>query len=555
MNDIAILNLTRFGDLIQTTPILKGLRKRHPEARIHLVVKSRFRSAAEMLPVVNTIHEIDGDAVSTVLSQPDIPFIERFRSIRHMIDPLCKIHFDQVINFTHSRASAVLLSLLDADRCTGFIIDREGHRQVGNPWLGFMGTLIRARRLCHFNLVEIYRGSVGMLEGAEPVQVRVLEAARALANQRLPGKEKRIAIQLGASQDSKTWSIACFAQTLRALAGRLPDTVFVPVGVRKEAKAAQALIEACPEVHFENLVGETSLDELAAVLERCDLLLTGDTGTMHLSAAVGTPTCAIFVGLGMPYETAAYAADHFVLKSRISCSPCSHEVHCGNPVCHSDIPSDWLADLLERIVSGKPVEEIAPLPRADLLRTRFEKDGRFELIPVPPRPPDPQDLLALAYREVFLGTLDSNPIRPERVLRQARERFGIGADEWLSLLPESVGEGLRGLESWSRAGQETAGQIHDLARTPRRLAEAAKRLQQIDETLYAIARSEPLLTPLGLALEGSLEDLPEGDLPSLANICRQHYATLEIRARTLREIITPRALQTFAEKEPRHDPT
>ncbi len=149
----------------------------------------------------------------------------------------------------------------------------------------------------------------------------------------------------------------------------------------------------------------------------------------------------------------------------------------------------------------------------------------------------------------------SDPHRPERVLRQARERFGIGADEWLSRLPESVGEGLRGLESWSRAGQETAGQIHDLARTPRRLAEAAKRLQQIDETLYAIARSEPLLTPLGLALEGSLEDLPEGDLPSLANICRQHYATLEIRARTLREIITPRALQTFAEKEPRHDPT
>ena len=47
MREIGILNLTRFGDLIQTTPVLTGLRKRHPGARIHLIVKRRFRPVAD----------------------------------------------------------------------------------------------------------------------------------------------------------------------------------------------------------------------------------------------------------------------------------------------------------------------------------------------------------------------------------------------------------------------------------------------------------------------------------------------------------------------------
>jgi ADP-heptose:LPS heptosyltransferase len=86
MRDIGILNLTRFGDLIQTTPVLAGLRKHHPDARIHLIVKSRFRNAAEMLEGVDVIHEIDGDALAEIVSQPGLAFVDRFRAVRKVID-------------------------------------------------------------------------------------------------------------------------------------------------------------------------------------------------------------------------------------------------------------------------------------------------------------------------------------------------------------------------------------------------------------------------------------------------------------------------------------
>ena len=88
MKDIAILNLTRFGDLIQTTPVLKGLRKRYPEARLHLIIKSRFGEVTPLLPEVDQVHEIDGDWLAATLSQPDLPFLERFRRVRELVEKL-----------------------------------------------------------------------------------------------------------------------------------------------------------------------------------------------------------------------------------------------------------------------------------------------------------------------------------------------------------------------------------------------------------------------------------------------------------------------------------
>ena len=150
MKRIGILNLTRFGDLIQTTPVLAGLRKRHPDAEIHLIVKTRFREAAEMLPGVDEIHEIDGDALARLLVDPDSNFLDAFRSVRYLVDELSRVHFDVLFNFTHSRTSAVLLSLLDADHTVGYDLDRRGSRRVENPWLQHMSSLVRARRVTRY---------------------------------------------------------------------------------------------------------------------------------------------------------------------------------------------------------------------------------------------------------------------------------------------------------------------------------------------------------------------------------------------------------------------
>lgn len=537
MKDIGVLNLSRFGDLIQTTPVLTSLRRRHPGARIHLIVKRRFRSVADMLPAVDAIHEVNGDALAEALSRPGIAFVDRFRTVREVVDRLAKTHFDVLFNFTHSRASAVLLSLLDTDRRIGFTLDRNGQRRVDSPWPGHMTTVVRARRLSRFNLVDMYLGAAGVFGSRQPLSVNVPDVAREFAKQRLAGPGPLVAVQLGASTDTKTWSLDRFAETLHHLTQRIPRTRIVLVGVTDEKPQAEKLKAACPEVRFEDLVDKTRIDELAAVLESADLLLTGDTGTMHLAGAVGTTTCGVFVGLGTPYETGVYAEGHWALMSRIACAPCAHNVKCGHTVCHTDIPSEWLADLLQRILEHKPVEGLPPLPRADVLRTRFDEDGLLELVPLHPRQPEPQDLLAEVYRAAFLESLEGVPVRPERLWRHAMEHFGIKPQEWRHALPATLPGHLQKLRELGRRAAEITSLLEQSDMRPTSLQEHGKTLRETDEAIYAIARAEPLLAPIGLAHEADLEYLPDADLPTLASLSSRVYRNLRRRVAVLRELI------------------
>ena len=70
-----------------------------------------------------------------------------------------------------------------------------------------------------------------------------------------------------------------------------------------------------------DLTGRTSLLELATQLRRCRLLLTNDTGTMHLAAFLGVPTVAIF-GSTEPQLTGPTGEGHVVIRHHVECSPC-----------------------------------------------------------------------------------------------------------------------------------------------------------------------------------------------------------------------------------------
>ena len=70
-----------------------------------------------------------------------------------------------------------------------------------------------------------------------------------------------------------------------------------------------------------NLAGKTHLLQLAALLERCRLLVTNDTGTMHVATAVGCPVVAVF-GSTNPVTTGPWGEGHVVVKREVLCSPC-----------------------------------------------------------------------------------------------------------------------------------------------------------------------------------------------------------------------------------------
>ncbi|HSI65554.1 MAG TPA: glycosyltransferase family 9 protein, partial [Candidatus Saccharimonadia bacterium] len=96
-----------------------------------------------------------------------------------------------------------------------------------------------------------------------------------------------------------------------------------------------------------NLVGKTSLSELIARLRTCRVLLTNDTGTMHLAASLGVPTVSIF-GSTEPVLTGPLGAHHRVVRHHVPCSPCFRR-EC--PFGHYDCMKKVTPEQVERVMT------------------------------------------------------------------------------------------------------------------------------------------------------------------------------------------------------------
>jgi hypothetical protein len=184
-----------------------------------------------------------------------------------------------------------------------------------------------------------------------------------------------------------------------------------------------------------NLMGRTSIGDLAGVLHNMDLLITTDTGTMHLAAAVGTKILALFIGPALCHETGPYGAGHVILQTTTPCSPCTEgEAGCSDHWCRRLIGVEAAARLAGWIIDGRPGRpDVDPGPQVQALVSEFDSWG-VTCQPLAAPKMTRTELMALAYREA--GRRYIRPgYRPdaEVAAREAAER-GLADDFCLSEL-------------------------------------------------------------------------------------------------------------------------
>lgn len=136
------------------------------------------------------------------------------------------------------------------------------------------------------------------------------------------GATLRLGLCAGAEYgQAKRWPLERYAQAADEISARLPQPAeWLFFGAPGEKAMGETLSVQVTAAH-RNLVGRTTLAELIAELRTCDLLLTNDTGTMHLAAALGVPTVSIF-GSTEPSLTGPVGDPHRVLRHHVPCSPC-----------------------------------------------------------------------------------------------------------------------------------------------------------------------------------------------------------------------------------------
>lgn len=541
---ILVLNLTRMGDIIQSGPLVQGLRRRHPQAHLGLLTLKAFAGAARLLPGVDEFLSLDQDAAVALLLDPERGLAGRAAWFRDTVRALRGEGWDLVVNLSHSRDSAVLAHLLGRGEQRGIAIHPDGIVKVEHDWARYFFCVTGNRAVNHFNLVDMYRlvGGLGPGEGGRLELVRDPRAAeRADALLKPLPAGPRVMIQPGASRENRRWPTERLAACMRRL-HEACGAVFVLAGSKGERPLCGELAAMVGGLPLLDLSGETSLGELAETCRRMDLLLTNDTGTLHVAAAAGTPSVSLFFATALPWETGPWLPGCLIVQAVMECAPCSHHVVCPHVMCRESISADVVAgaalDLLSRRGLAKaPAAGWESASGTRVWETCRDRHGLQDLRPHGRPQPTEHDLAARAYRHLWrldLGGGAGGHVPFPGELREWRMHWERPRPESLAVL-ENLLTDLRALEELARRGgalaAEARRELESVRPDTTRLEAVVRELPALDDQLFRLELSRPLLRPLGVLFRFEKEQLDaRQELDGLGRETEEAYIRLARRA-------------------------
>ena len=305
--------------MIHTLPALWSLRAHFPDAHITWLVED---SAADLLighPAVNRVlvshrkswlKELRAGRIPRALSG-FVGFVRELRDTR----------YDLVIDFQGLLKSALWVALARGVRKAGF---GEGMEHAEYSYLALNERVPAVNMNQHAidrSLLLLKGIGVPAVDVRYTVPISVQhesDAVTLLHACGVRGEDRMVAINPMARWPTKLWDAGSFA----ALADRLEDEgIHVVFTGGPSDKPVLDEISRLMRRQNRRLDGKTSLNQLAALYRRAQVVVTTDSGPMHLAVAVGTPVVALF-GPTAPWRTGPYGPGHIVLRADLSCSPC-----------------------------------------------------------------------------------------------------------------------------------------------------------------------------------------------------------------------------------------
>ncbi len=318
---ILVLKPSSLGDVLQAIPVLRLLKQHDPAAEIFWWVDSALASLLEGDPDLAGVLHFERQRWGKPRHWP-----EMIRSIRD----LRARKFDLVIDLQSLARSAAFAWLARGHFLVGLDEVREGAR-------GFYDLAAR-RPTFHTHAVDWYLSVLPLI--GVPVHSRFVWlperpglAAAVKSKWPVATGARWVALQPGARWDNKRWPAESFAELVRQVSLRFPDTRFAILGSGGDKPLGEIIARAAP-ARCLNLCGQTSLPEMIEWVRLSDLMITNDTGPMHAAAALGKPVIALF-GPTDPRRTGPYGQLENVLRIELPCSPCL-SANCSQPAKWND---------------------------------------------------------------------------------------------------------------------------------------------------------------------------------------------------------------------------
>lgn len=420
MKTILVIQLARMGDILQSTPLLAGLREHHPQAHICVLVDDQLREVVENNPCVDEVIGFRIRAFLPFILSPHHTLIEKYRLLKAELQSLESRVFDIVFNLNYTPLGIVLSSLLDAREVRGYRpAPNRGREIIKDRWMNYLFILTSHRRLNRFNLVDIFTHCADAVPSRKRLVFKVRDEDRGFARRfceehRISDSELVLGLQVGAGSRFRRWPADYIADLARLLIQKLNARVIL-FGSRSEAEVGREieLKSKGPEPEAEkliNAIGSTSIGQLAALLERCNLLVTPDTGTMHLATAVGTRVTALFYASAFCYETGPYGEGNIILQANLPCFPCIETVtSCRDFRCKDVITPGLVFEVVKQQVNDCVFQAENIPPDVDVFYSQADGWG-VRYLPMVRSGRSVEEIIALWYEGMWRRFFDGDRI-------------------------------------------------------------------------------------------------------------------------------------------------
>jgi len=277
---ILIVRTDRIGDVVLTVPSITALRKQYPNARISILVAPQTREL------------VDGNSCLDEVLIDDRKGEHKGFGFFKLIGLLRSKRFDVAVNY-HTKKRTNLACFLAGipirigykNKKFGFLLTRpivdtrhKGEKHEAQYCLDVLGELG----------IESTELSVDL-----PVHERSTRWAEVFCKDHHIGKKEQIiAIHTGASDPSKQWSENHFAELIDSLVDRYSSKIIM-VGSSQVSGGVKRIMSLASSKVIDT-TGQTTVGQLAALMARCDLLISNDSGPVHVAVGVGTPVVSIF---------------------------------------------------------------------------------------------------------------------------------------------------------------------------------------------------------------------------------------------------------------------
>jgi len=303
-----VIRFSSLGDVVLTTALFPNLKKKWPECEIHFLTKPAYAPVLNGNPFVSRVLFFESGSGA-------------FSTLRRKLQ---EERYDAVVDLQGNLKSLLLRLAIRAPK--SIVVQKCAWARRKLVWFKRMSPQLR------LSVRERILECAQRLGAAIPETETLLypqDVERVLQRVSIPSEARLVAVAPGAQHGTKRWLPEYFAQAANELAA-FPNTVLLILGNEADREVADKIASKLVVSH-RNLAGKTSLSELIAITSKLSLLLTNDSGILHVAEALSIPLVAVFGPTVRGFGFAPYKKTSRVVEIvNMACRPCT--LH-GSKLC------------------------------------------------------------------------------------------------------------------------------------------------------------------------------------------------------------------------------